>query len=342
MKALVLTVMACLVSLNVLASASSQSQEVPYDPVAPNFKGFVKISASRELYVDYVKAKDNKPTIILLNGLTYSTRQWEKMTQPLLVRGIGILRYDMFGMGETLLKYAPVLSVVPYQDQVSDLKALLTSMKLKGPYNIVGLSYGGGIAIGYAAAYPNDIKNMILIAPYTQPLDEQDTWIKSQIWATRKMYPYNPASDDELYDYFLHQIVYATYPQVEPIVLQNAFMLEGVFRMTQGIRKYRPLDMTDLIPAKSLHLMIARQDQYIKPIVLETYWNAIPKAARASRIYVNDTEHKMPEAIPNFTAAWVYKILSGEELYFQGRDFEGYPFKGEVRTGDQVIHVGGE
>lgn len=339
MKAFLIFMSASVLSLSVWAGTS---RTVSYDPSAPAFKGFIKISEQRELFVDYVKAKADKPTVVLLNGLTYSTRQWEQMAQPLILRGVGVLRYDMFAMGETLLKYAPILKVVTYQDQVADLKALLTTMKLKGPYNIVGLSYGGGIAIGYAAAYPNDIKNMILIAPYTQPLNEQDTWIKSQIWATRQMYPYNPASDEELYDFFLHQIVYATYPQVEPIVLGNPYKLEGVFRMTQGIRKFRPIDMTDMIPSKSLHLMIARKDQYIKPVVLETYWNAVPKSARASRIYVNDTEHKMPEAIPNFTAAWVYRILSGESLYFEGRDFEGYPLKGEVRTGDQVIHIGGQ
>lgn len=339
MKAFLTLVAALVLSFNVWAGSS---ENAPYDPAAASYKGFIKISSSRELFVDYVKAKNNQPTVILLNGLTYSTRQWEQMIQPLLVRGVGIVRYDMFGMGQTLAKYAPMMEIIPYQNQVADLKALLNSMQLKGPYNIVGLSYGGGIAIGYAAAYPNDIKNLVLIAPYTQPLDEQDTWIKSQIWATRQMYPYNPASDEELYDYFLHQIVYATYPQVEPIVLGSPFTLESVFRMTQGIRKYRPLDMTDLLSAKSVHLMIARKDQYIKPVVLETYWNAVPKSARASRIYVNDTEHKMPEAIPNFTAAWVYKILSGEDLYFQGRDFEGFPLKGEVRTGDQVIHVGGQ
>lgn len=337
------TVVASIVSLFAVAAfatSGSSGGSTPYDPSAESFKGFIKISDTRELFVDYVKAKPGKPTVVLLNGLTYSTRQWVKMVAPLTIRGVGVLRYDMFGQGETLLKYAPAMSVITYQDQVTDLKALLTNMKINGPYNIIGLSYGGGIAIGYAAAYPKDVKNMILIAPYTAPLDQQDQWIKSQIWATRQMFPYNPSTDEELYDYFLHQIVYATYPQVEPIVLETPYTLEAVFRMTQGIRKFRPADMTDLIPTKSLHLMIARKDQYIQPAVLEAYWDSVPKASRASRIFVNDTEHKMPEAIPNFTAAWVYRILSGEDLYFQGRDFEGYPLKGEVRTGDQIIKVG--
>lgn len=338
MKTLSVLLLGCLMSWNAVAA----SDVVKYDSSMTSYKGFVSISSQRELYVDYVRAKNNQPTVILLNGLTYSTVQWNQMVEPLLLRGVGILRYDMAGMGETLIKYAPILSAISYKDQVKDLKSLLTAMKINGPYNLVGLSYGGGIALGYAAAYPNDIKNIILIAPYTKPLEQQDQWIRSQIWATRNMFPYNPSTDDELYDYFLQQIVYATYPQVEPSILANPYILPSVFRMTQGIRKFRPMDITENLPARSVHLMIARKDQYINPEVLESYWDAVPKESRASRIYVNDSEHKMPEAVPNFTAAWVYRVLSGNPIFSEGRDFEGYPLRGEVRYGKEVIKIGGE
>ena len=334
MRAILTMVFASIVSVTSWAGASS------FTPDVDAYSGFIKISSTRELYVEYAKAKPGQQTIILLNGLTYSTRQWNAMVQPLLLRGVGVLRYDMFGMGETLLKYAPTTDVIPYQNQVADLKALLTVMKLDAPYNIAGLSYGGGIAIGYAAAYPKDIKNLILMAPYTQPLESQDQGIRQQIAATRIMFPYNTSTDDELYDYFLRQTCYSTYPAAEPIVLENPYIIESVFRMTQGIRHYTPANATDLIPANSLHLMIARKDQYIPPAVLEAYWSSVPKAARASRIFVNDSEHKMPEAVPNFTAAWLYKILSGDALYFKGDDFEGYPLKGEIRHGNDIIKVG--
>src|SRR5690606_28969995 len=116
----------------------------------------------------------------------------------------------------------------------------------------------------------------------------------------------------------------------------------GVFRLVQGIRKARPVDTTEFLPAKSVHLMIARQDQYIETKVLDEYWDAVPKAARASRLYINGSEHKMVEAVPSFTAAWVYEILKGNEKLYTGKDFEGYPFRGEVRSGDEEIKVGRE
>lgn len=314
-----------------------------FDPNAESFEGFVSISAQKELYVEYVSAKPKMPTVILLNGLTYSTRQWNDFTRALTARGIGVVRYDMTGMGKTLVKYAPVSAVIPVEDQVRELRALLTAMKIKGPYNLVGLSYGGGVAAGFAAAYPNAVQNLIMMAPFTRALDGQDQWIRAQIWATRQIFPYNKLSDDELYDYFLHQIIYATYPQSEPIVLENPFKLEGIFRMVQGIRKFRAVDYAPLLPAKKLHLVIARQDQYISTSVLEEYWNASAQTARASLLYINGSEHKIVEAVPNFAAAWTAEIVTGNARLFKGNTFEGYPYRGEVRGKDnETINIGKE
>ncbi|MEN0058964.1 MAG: alpha/beta hydrolase, partial [Bdellovibrio sp.] len=149
-------------------------------------------------------------------------------------------------------------------------------------------------------------------------------------------------TDDELYDFYLRQIVYATYPQAEPIVLENPFKLEATFRLVQGVRKARPVDWTASLPKKSLHLMVAGMDQYIGADVLEEYWSAVPVEARASRLTVKGSEHKMVEFVPKFTSAWVYEILKGNEKLFQGRSFDGYPFHGEVRDGDEEIKVGRE
>lgn len=305
-----------------------------------SIKGFVAISSSRSLYVDYVAPKEGMPTVILLNGLTYSTVQWDRFAETLLQKGVGVLRYDPYGMGQTLLRYAPMLAVIPIQNQVSDLAALLSVMNIQGPYNLAGLSYGGGLAAGFVAAYPEKIGKMIMMAPFTRPLDGQDNWIKAQIWATRNIFPYNQYSDEDLYDYYLHQIVYATYPSAEPIVLENPFKLEAVFRMAQGIRHFNAENVVNSIPVGALHLMVARQDQYIPGGVLQDYWDKVPESARASRLFINGSEHKMVEAVPYFTASWVYEILMNNPNISGGRTFEGFPFLGEVISSDVKFKVG--
>lgn len=304
------------------------------------YKGFVKVSKDRELFVDYVAPEADQPTLIILNGLTYSTIDWDNFIRPLQKRGVGLLRYDMFGMGETLLKYAPMKESISYEDQIRDLKKLLEVMKFKGPFNFVGLSYGGGIGIGFALQYPKEVKNLILIAPYTEPLAGQNNWIMAQIWATRQIFPFNKMSDDDLYDYYLRQIVYATYPQAEPVVLRNPFILESVFRMVQGIRKFRPTDFVDSLKVPT-HIMVAPQDQYIPASVLSDFWEKVSPQVKRSRLFVNNSEHKIPEAVPNFAASWVYQIAIGNELLTQSRDFQGYPYKGEARSGSDTIRLTG-
>ncbi len=277
--------------------------------LSKNYNGFIAID-STDVYVEYLAPKNDKPTVILLNGLTYSTRQWDKMTAVLKKMGLGVLRYDMTGMGKTLLKYGLRSEPYYYANQVLELDNLLTTLNIAKPYHIAGLSYGGGIAAAYSYKYPQKIKNAILMAPYTAPLAGQDQWIKTQISVTRAMFPANPYSNEELYDYFLRQICYSTYPSLEPIVLENPLKLEATFRLTQGIRKFNALDEVNRFPNNSVHLIIAKKDQYIPQAVLDGFWDALPLKARASRIYIEGSEHKIPEAVPQIAAEIILKIIS--------------------------------
>lgn len=321
------------------AANSFDGGDTVFDPQQNSFQGFIEIRKGKSLYVDYVKAAKNQPTVVLLNGLTYSTAQWDNFTRPLVARGVGVVRFDFEGMGETLLRYGPYNNVIPVEQQATDTNLLLKKMSLEGPYNLVGLSYGGGVAAAFAMLYPQEVKNLIMMAPFTQPVEGQDTWIKAQIWATRQMFPWNQSSDDELYDYFLHQIIYATYPQAEPIVLEHPFKLEAIFRLVQGIRKYSPLDYVSTLPKRSVHLMIGAQDQYIARPVLQAYWNKMPKSAHASIIVINNCEHKIPEAVPLFSAGWVYQIVKGNKDLFKGDEFTGYPFAGKAESGNIIVPV---
>jgi pimeloyl-ACP methyl ester carboxylesterase len=273
------------------------------------FKGFVPVSKKVSLYVDWIYAKPGQPTAVLLNGITYSTRQWETFAKLLAAKGIGVLRYDPAGMGETLLKYAPVTRIIPIARQAKDLRALLNQLKLSKPYNLVGLSYGGGLAFAYAATYPEEVGKLIAMAPYTEALREQDKWILSQVWLTRQMQPWNPASDDELYDYFLRQLVYSTYPSVEPISMENPFKLEGIFRLAQGIRKFKAIKVVDQLPDGQFHLMIGGRDQSIAPETLIEFWNSVPASKHGSLNVIKYSGHKIPEEAPKASADLVKKIL---------------------------------
>ena len=292
--------------------------------------GFVTFGADRSLYVDYLKPLPGQPTVVLINGLTYNTECWDKFVNELKGHGFGILRYDPMGMGETLLKHAPSLTKIDYRDQVTDLAGLLDALNLKGPVHAVGLSYGGGIGIAFASTYPERIATLTSMAPYTEPLAKTEAFINNEVRQTRILFPWNPATDQELYDDFFHQLVYSTYPLAEPIVLSNPFILEAVYNLARGIHPFLAKDFVRNLPDGKFNLMVANQDQYVPTASLETLWSETPASKHASRIFIEGSEHKMPEAIPAFAAKWIVRIVSGDPALKAGHTFYGDTHKNTV------------
>lgn len=305
------TVLALLTTLTAFAGAEAGTHYLKID--------------GRTVYVDHLPAASGKATLVLLNGLTYSTKDWDAYTTQLRKRapGFGILRFDMIGMGQTLLKGTlPVNYGIPYTDQVELTAKVMRQLGIEKAF-VAGLSYGGGIAIAFGTAHPEMVEQLILMAPFTEPLQAMDQFIRNEVAGNRLTFPLNPASDDELYDFFLRQFIYATYPSLEPSVLDNPYKLEAIFRMTQGIRHWDTLGATRRSLNVATHLMVAAQDQYIPREVHDRFWSNVPSSARASRIVISRTEHKIPEAVPAFAAAWTAQILNGASDLNQGYSFDG-------------------
>lgn len=297
---------------------------------ANNFKGFVQVSKGHKFYVDWIKAKGSQPTVILLNGLTYDTTDWDKFVTALAPYGLGIFRYDPKGMGKTLEADGAVTDVIRIEDQARDLNLLTQKVGLTGKLNLVGLSYGGGLAIAFAKNYSSRINKAILISPYTGPIEKQEIYIQAQIAWTRITFPYNPATDEELYAYFLRNIVYFVNPYSEPTMLRSPLKPEAVFQMTQGIRKYDVKSAAALFPKKSVHLVIAGSDQYIPRPMLENFWTSLCSDARASKMIIDYSEHKIPEAFPQFNAQWVNMIMQETPGINDGLSYEADPFDGKI------------
>lgn len=271
-------------------------------------KMWVQVTANKELYVEYYAPEENKPTIVLLHGLTYTTLQWTKLIKELTAKGYGVVCYDMEGMGQSLLKYAPIQAIIPHTSQVEDLNSLLRKLKIKKPYHIAGLSYGGGIAFAYAIKYPQNVANLILMSPYTKPVENLNNIIKAQVAAARLANPFNPFTDDQMYEFFFRQFVYSVYPVTEPIVLENPYKLEAVFRLAQGIGTYVPEKHAAELSVPT-HLMIAENDQYFPKAEFENFWSLLPAKAKKNLFYVKNSEHKIPEAEPKQAADMIQNIV---------------------------------
>lgn len=112
---------------------------------------------------------DEKPVIVLLNGIMMSSLSWEMFTES-FTQNNTLIRYDMVDQGKS--------STVDYQYtqelQVEVLKGLLDHLQLQ-KVHIVGISYGASISLQFAAKFPNYIDKMVVanVVAKTSP------WLKS-------------------------------------------------------------------------------------------------------------------------------------------------------------------
>lgn len=305
-------------------------------PASAHKAGFVKLANGRQLYTDYVLPAPGKPTIVLVNGLTYRIGCWDAFVRELYGDGYGILRYDPMGHGKTLLHYSAKKSPIPYTEQVEDLVLLLDALKLPTAH-IAGLSYGGGIGFAFAAKYPSRVATLTAMAPFVGPIDWQDRYLQLQVEQTRILNPLLNWTDDEIYDFYLRNFVLATYPSYEPIVLENPYKLEATFRLVQGIRKFHVVDVIPKLPAGKLHFIQAAEDTYVPHEMHENFWNSLPKGIAATRLVIEGCGHKIPELEPQFAARWLKQIVSGNANLSQGRTFKGQPWTGKATSGSVVV-----
>lgn len=284
----------------------------------------VQLKNGRKLYVEYTAPKANNPVLVFVNGLTYSTKDYEVLSLKLQEMGYGTLLYDAQGMGKTLLVNPLPTAPIDYKDQITDLDELLELQKIPKPYNFVGLSYGGGILIGYGARYPQNVNKLFLLSPYTEVIESSKNVILQQIEWTKIFFPYNTATDEELANFFIRMFAYQNYPIYEPTVLENPYKLEGVIRLTQGITPYRPVDESPLLPKNTVHLMIGIFDQYVTADVYNTFWEAAQEAQPCSYVTVGFSEHKIPQNFPGFTARWINANF--KDSYCSGKKYIANPY----------------
>lgn len=104
--------------------------------------------------VHYIERSGSGPPIVLLHGLPGTAEDWNEVT-PLLAgrRTIAIDRPGFGWSGDGYMRFARQLEV---------LDALLRRLGASRPV-LVGHSYGGTIALGFAERYPSQVSGLVLV-----------------------------------------------------------------------------------------------------------------------------------------------------------------------------------
>lgn len=99
-------------------------------------------------------------TVVMIHGLLVgSLAEWYLTCAPAIAASRRVLLYDLRGHGLT----TRATSGYDVATQVADLEALLAATGTADPLDLVGHSFGGLVALGFALAHPSRVRRLALI-----------------------------------------------------------------------------------------------------------------------------------------------------------------------------------
>jgi len=99
-------------------------------------------------------------SLVLIHGIATDRRIWELVT-PTLAASRRVVTLDLPGFGQS----APVGDDFDLERVAQRIARGLAGRGLQGPFDLVGHSLGGGVAITLAALRPRLVRRLILVAP---------------------------------------------------------------------------------------------------------------------------------------------------------------------------------
>ncbi len=115
---------------------------------------------------------DDGPVVVMVHGLTTPLIVFQTLAQGLARDGYRVLLYDLYGRGLSDCPKAPQTRAF----FLRQLSQLLEDQKISDPIAVVGFSMGGAIGTCFAAAKPDRVKQLILLAPAGMTFNEGRFW----------------------------------------------------------------------------------------------------------------------------------------------------------------------
>jgi pimeloyl-ACP methyl ester carboxylesterase len=211
---------------------------------------------------------DMSNPFILLNGVMMSTKSWTPFVEEFSEKNTLIL-FDFLDQGQS----SKAKESYTQAYQVDLLKAFLDFLKLKH-LPIVGISYGGEVALQFAAKYPEYVERLVLLntCAFTSPWlkDIGDAWNKAGETGDGRAYYlttipliYSPAFYTKNLAWMKRREEFLT-----PL-FSNKVVVEAFIRLTKSAENHDVRDQLTGITAPTL-IISSRQD-YLTPIEDQVY-----------------------------------------------------------------------
>lgn len=204
---------------------------------------------------------------ILLNGIMMSTKSWTPFVEEFKAHNT-LIMIDFLDQGQS----SKAKEAYTQAFQVEMLKAFLDHLKIKS-LPIVGISYGGEVALQFAAKYKEYVAKLVLLntCAFTSPWlkDIGDAWNKAgasgdglAYYLTTIPLIYSPAFYTENLAWMKKREALLT-----PI-FSNKEIVDGFIRLTQSAETHdvrnelKSIDMPTLIISSKQDYLTPIEDQY--------------------------------------------------------------------------------
>jgi pimeloyl-ACP methyl ester carboxylesterase len=134
------------ITLGVVALSGTLSAQTP---------ALVDVGGCR---LDVLRAGSGSPAVVFVGGLGNALDTWSQIT-PAAAELSTVVAYSRAGLGRS--EAGPHESTA--KTAVAELHELLARLQLKGPYVLVGASYGGILVRLYTSTYPSDVAGLVLV-----------------------------------------------------------------------------------------------------------------------------------------------------------------------------------
>jgi pimeloyl-ACP methyl ester carboxylesterase len=101
------------------------------------------------------------PVVVAVHGLTTPMQAWQSVAEALAEEGYRVLCYDLYGRGFS----DPPREAQTRAHFLGQLTDLLADQGIKESFVLMGFSMGGAIAVDFAAAQPERVARLVLVAP---------------------------------------------------------------------------------------------------------------------------------------------------------------------------------
>lgn len=108
-----------------------------------------------------VAGPDTGRVVVLAAGFSVPAYIWDSLYQGLADSGFRVVRYDYYGRG-----WSDRVDAAYDQDLfVRQLAGLLDSLRISGPVDLAGLSFGGAIVTSFIARHPERVRTLLYLDP---------------------------------------------------------------------------------------------------------------------------------------------------------------------------------